>query len=248
MLSGDDEITLPMLALGGDGLISVVSNVVPRLMRSWCTWRRAGDASGARELHERAASAGCAPRSSRSNPMPVKAALAMMGRFENVLRSPLVPLETKHEDARALGAPRRGGAVSAAASPPLDADVRRATASRRRHAGRRRRFPTDAEQLVDDAARRARARRRARRGARRRGTWNAVPWVKRGILLGFRVGGSWTCRSADGESSLPFFDKHTYPLQHVRRRRAACASCRVDRRCAAVPISHRASSACRRCT
>lgn len=98
VLSGDDEITVPMLALGADGLISVVSNVVPRLMRELVHKGRAGDASGARELHERVLP-WLRAAFVETNPMPVKAALAMMGRFENVLRSPLVTLEKKHEDA-----------------------------------------------------------------------------------------------------------------------------------------------------
>ena len=91
VLSGDDELTLPILALGGDGLISVVSNVVPRLMTELVRLGMAGDVAGARALHLRLLpwmrAAFC-----ESNPVPVKAALAMMGRMENVLRSPLVPL------------------------------------------------------------------------------------------------------------------------------------------------------------
>jgi 4-hydroxy-tetrahydrodipicolinate synthase len=98
VLSGDDEITVPMLALGADGLISVVSNVVPRLMRDLVHRGRTGDASGARELHERALP-WLRAAFVETNPIPVKAALSMMGRFENVLRSPLVTLEPKHEDA-----------------------------------------------------------------------------------------------------------------------------------------------------
>lgn len=98
VLSGDDEITLPMLALGADGLISVVSNVVPRLMTELVRRGRAGDVSGARELHQRVLP-WLRAAFVESNPIPVKAALAMMGRFENVLRSPLVTLESRHEDA-----------------------------------------------------------------------------------------------------------------------------------------------------
>jgi 4-hydroxy-tetrahydrodipicolinate synthase len=97
VLSGDDELTLPILALGGDGLISVVSNVVPRLMAELVKKGRAGDFSGARELHLRALP-WLRAAFLESNPIPVKAALAMMGRFENVLRSPLVPLESRHND------------------------------------------------------------------------------------------------------------------------------------------------------
>jgi 4-hydroxy-tetrahydrodipicolinate synthase len=98
VLSGDDEITLPMLALGADGLISVVSNAVPRLMAELVRKGRAGDVSGARELHQRVLP-WLRAAFLESNPIPVKAALAMMGRFENVLRSPLVTIEPRHEDA-----------------------------------------------------------------------------------------------------------------------------------------------------
>ena len=100
VLSGDDELTLPILALGGDGLISVVSNVAPRLMTQLVRLGRDGKFAEAREVHMnllpwmRAAFI-------ESNPIPVKAALAWMGKCENVLRSPLVPLaEAKHAAVR----------------------------------------------------------------------------------------------------------------------------------------------------
>jgi 4-hydroxy-tetrahydrodipicolinate synthase len=109
VLSGDDELTLAILALGGDGLISVVSNAVPKLMTELVRLGRAGDVSGARELHlrllpwMRAAFV-------ESNPIPVKAALAMMGKMQNVLRLPLVPLaENKAEVVRS--ALQRAGAL-----------------------------------------------------------------------------------------------------------------------------------------
>jgi 4-hydroxy-tetrahydrodipicolinate synthase len=97
VLSGDDELTLPLLALGADGLISVVSNLVPRLMGDLVRRGRAGDLVGARELHMRLLPL---VRASfvESNPIPVKAALRMLGRCENVLRSPLVTLDARHED------------------------------------------------------------------------------------------------------------------------------------------------------
>ena len=96
VLSGDDELTLAMCALGGDGLISVASNAAPRLMWELVRKARAGDVSGARELHARALPLMRAA-SVESNPIPIKAALAMLGRFENVLRSPLVSLDPRHE-------------------------------------------------------------------------------------------------------------------------------------------------------
>ena len=105
VLSGDDELTLPILALGGDGLISVISNAVPKLMSELVSAGRAGDAAWCRELHHkllpwmRAAFV-------ESNPLPVKAALSMMGKCENVLRLPLVPMleEKSHGVRRALQA------------------------------------------------------------------------------------------------------------------------------------------------
>lgn len=97
VLSGDDELTLPVMALGGDGIVSVISNVTPRLMARMCEAMRGGDIAAAREIHfkllpwMRAAFV-------ESNPMPAKAALAMMGRAQNVLRLPLVPLADAHAD------------------------------------------------------------------------------------------------------------------------------------------------------
>jgi 4-hydroxy-tetrahydrodipicolinate synthase len=95
VLSGDDEITLPVMALGGDGIISVISNAVPRAMSQLCDLMRAGDLIGAQEIHfrllpwMRAAFV-------ESNPLPVKAAVAMMGKIQNVLRLPLMPLAEPH--------------------------------------------------------------------------------------------------------------------------------------------------------
>jgi 2,3,4,5-tetrahydropyridine-2-carboxylate N-succinyltransferase len=73
--------------------------------------------------------------------------------------------------------------------------------------------PQDAEQLVDALL--AALERGEVRAAQRdeEGKWNAVPWVKRGILLGFRVGRLADMSVGDAESSLPFVDKHTYPVQ-----------------------------------
>jgi len=97
VLSGDDELTLPVLALGGDGLISVVSNVVPRLMTELVRLGRAGKFEEARALHLRLLP-WMRAAFIESNPLPVKAALAMMGKFQNVLRSPLVPMSESKAD------------------------------------------------------------------------------------------------------------------------------------------------------
>ena len=92
VLSGDDELTLPILALGGDGLISVVSNVVPNLMTELVRLGRAYRIEEAQHLHMRLLP-WMRAAFVESNPLPVKAALAMMEKCENVVRLPLVPLD-----------------------------------------------------------------------------------------------------------------------------------------------------------
>ena len=91
VLSGDDSLTLPVMALGGEGVISVTSNVTPRLMAQLCDACAANDFGAARTLH-RKLQPWMAAAFVEPNPIPAKAALAMMGMIENVLRLPLVPL------------------------------------------------------------------------------------------------------------------------------------------------------------
>jgi 4-hydroxy-tetrahydrodipicolinate synthase len=98
VLSGDDELTLPLMALGGDGIVSVVSNATPRLMAQLCDKMRAGELSAARDIHFRLLP-WMRAAFIESNPLPVKAALAMMGRMGNVLRLPLVPMSDTNANA-----------------------------------------------------------------------------------------------------------------------------------------------------
>lgn len=97
VLSGDDAMTLSIMAHGGDGLISVVSNATPRAMARLCELVRDGDLAAARALHEQLMpwmeAAFVEP-----NPIPVKAALARMGRIRDRLRLPLVPLADAHRE------------------------------------------------------------------------------------------------------------------------------------------------------
>ncbi len=90
VLSGDDAITLPLIALGGRGVISVVSNQIPAEMTALARHANAGDFAAARAIQRR-----FLPLMDinfvESNPGPVKAALAMMGLCEPVWRLPLVP-------------------------------------------------------------------------------------------------------------------------------------------------------------
>jgi 4-hydroxy-tetrahydrodipicolinate synthase len=98
VLSGDDALTLPIMALGGDGLVSVTSNAAPRAMAQLCERCAAGDLAAARALHHRLAPWTRAAFL-ETNPVPVKAALAMLGLMENRLRLPLVPLLDEHRAA-----------------------------------------------------------------------------------------------------------------------------------------------------
>ena len=91
VLSGDDELTLAILALGGDGLVSVISNVAPRLTSELVHLARAGRFEKARDIHMRLLP-WMRAAFIESNPIPVKAALHMLGRMDNALRLPLVPL------------------------------------------------------------------------------------------------------------------------------------------------------------
>jgi len=88
VLSGDDFTVLPILAVGGKGVISVISNVIPEDMAAMIDAFDAGDLEKARELHYRMSPImdGCFLE---TNPIPVKAALAMMGKIEYELRLPL---------------------------------------------------------------------------------------------------------------------------------------------------------------
>src|SRR6478609_8239128 len=90
VLSGDDALTLAVMAAGGDGIISVTSNAAPSLVAELATRCAAGDFEGARAIDTRLAEWTTAAFV-ESNPIPAKAALAMLGRMENVLRLPLVP-------------------------------------------------------------------------------------------------------------------------------------------------------------
>ncbi|MCI0435856.1 MAG: 4-hydroxy-tetrahydrodipicolinate synthase [Gemmatimonadetes bacterium] len=98
VLSGDDALALPLMLLGGDGVISVVSNATPLQMVELIEACARGDWETARAMHE-LLSPWMAAAFVESNPIPVKAALALLGRIENVLRLPLVPLDAKHTTA-----------------------------------------------------------------------------------------------------------------------------------------------------
>ena len=92
VLSGDDAVTLPLIALGAEGIVSVASNEVPDLMSQMTERALEGNWTEARALHYR-----LLPLMEinfiESSPGPVKAAMAMMGLLEENFRLPLVPIQ-----------------------------------------------------------------------------------------------------------------------------------------------------------
>lgn len=92
VLSGDDAVTLPLIALGADGIISVVSNEAPDLMVKLTDSALSGGWDSARDVHYRLLPL-MEANFIESNPGPVKAALALMGQLEERFRLPLVPVQ-----------------------------------------------------------------------------------------------------------------------------------------------------------
>lgn len=97
VLSGDDAITLPMIALGADGLISVASNEAPALISRLVDLALAGKWDDARELHFKLLPL-MEANFIESSPGPVKAAMAMMGLLEENFRLPLVPIQEQSRE------------------------------------------------------------------------------------------------------------------------------------------------------
>jgi 4-hydroxy-tetrahydrodipicolinate synthase len=96
VLSGDDALTLPVIALGGRGVISVISNEIPADMARMTHLALDGDFAGARQVHRRVHPL-MEVNFVESNPIPVKAAMAQMGLLEAVWRLPLVAPKAENE-------------------------------------------------------------------------------------------------------------------------------------------------------
>ena len=93
VLAGDDAATLAVLAMGGDGVVSVAANQVPGELVALCAAARSGDWAEARRIHERWLPLFRANFAGAPNPVPAKAALVAMGLLErDDLRAPLLPL------------------------------------------------------------------------------------------------------------------------------------------------------------
>ena len=112
VLSGDDSLTLPMMAVGAEGVVSVAANIVPRDVRAMIDDFVAGDVKSARERHARLFPLcrdllGLAP-----NPVPLKAAMAFLGRGNGEIRLPLCPLD-EASNAKLARALARYGLINA---------------------------------------------------------------------------------------------------------------------------------------
>lgn len=97
VISGDDFTTLPLLALGGKGVISVSANVAPKDMSMMCSLWMKGQHDRARAIHYKLEPLNAA-MFIETNPIPVKTALAMMGKIQEELRLPLCEMSSANKD------------------------------------------------------------------------------------------------------------------------------------------------------
>ena len=94
LLSGDDGLTLPSLAIGSEGVVSVITNVAPKLMSGLLAAWNSGKLEKARQLHEQAQPL-IETMFAEANPIPVKYALSIMGIGDGSVRLPLLPASAK---------------------------------------------------------------------------------------------------------------------------------------------------------
>lgn len=95
VLSGDDSLTLPIMSVGGEGVISVVGNIVPKDMLAMVAAYRAGNLQRACQWHHKLFPLCRDMLGLATNPIPVKAAMKMLGRDTGELRLPMTPLDEK---------------------------------------------------------------------------------------------------------------------------------------------------------
>jgi 4-hydroxy-tetrahydrodipicolinate synthase len=118
VFSGDDAITLPVIALGGAGIVSVASNEIPHEMAEMTRAALNNDWATARRIHRKYLALMQA-NFIESNPMPVKAVLAMMGRVEEVYRLPLLPMR-RDTRSKLQKIATDAGVIAKPASAPAD--------------------------------------------------------------------------------------------------------------------------------
>ena len=93
LLSGDDSLTLPLLSIGGEGVISVVGNIIPTDMIQLVDAYRTGDAAGAMNMHHRLFPLCRDLLGIATNPIPIKTAMQLLHRDTGEMRLPMTPLE-----------------------------------------------------------------------------------------------------------------------------------------------------------
>ena len=93
VLSGDDSMTLPLLAVGGSGIISVAGNIVPKDLIALLNAFHAGDMAEAQRMHHKLFALCRDMLGLATNPIPIKAAMQMLGRDTGDLRLPMTPLD-----------------------------------------------------------------------------------------------------------------------------------------------------------
>lgn len=97
VLSGDDSLTLPLMSLGGSGVVSVAANIVPADVKAMVGAFLSGDAAGARERHHRLFPLCRDMLGLATNPIPVKAAMQRLGRDTGEVRLPMTPLDERQK-------------------------------------------------------------------------------------------------------------------------------------------------------
>lgn len=97
ILSGDDSLTLPLMSIGGRGVVSVVGNLVPRDLKALVSAYDAGNTAEALQWHRRLFTLCRDLLSVSTNPIPVKAAMKLLGRGNGELRLPMCPLDAAGE-------------------------------------------------------------------------------------------------------------------------------------------------------
>ena len=225
VLSGDDALTLPLMAVGGRGIISVASNEIPAEMVQMVEAAERNDFAAARAIHAR-----ILPLMQinfvEANPIPVKAAMAAMGLLEEIYRLPMVPAAAASRRRRSCKVLKdldllKGASATSRTSVDARASVDSAAQSTMTLRTRSRHWPRPAPRpIATPRARRSRScakrsppatcappspTRRAPSG------WRVNTWVKQGILLGFRFGDMVDASMDHGR--WPFYDKDTLPLK-----------------------------------
>ncbi|MCD6093726.1 MAG: 4-hydroxy-tetrahydrodipicolinate synthase [Candidatus Omnitrophica bacterium] len=97
VLSGDDSLTLPMMAIGGKGVVSVVANIVPAEVAQMTSAFLEGNIQKAKDLHYRLFPL-CKAMFIETNPIPVKTAMKLLGRLNGELRLPLCEMQAESEE------------------------------------------------------------------------------------------------------------------------------------------------------